>query len=230
MKLLFIVFFCVSLLNGQDFGYAYYSMTDFRSLGVSYNAQKFSPAGSHPFPDSAGFRFTSAMPMIEYREMQARVAVGYQSYTVNGNSHNAFSVFMESGNDFSLSGKEQRNGFFVPIKLSANYLRAGNSTPGQKNFDIGSLGFGAGGKYRYITREFAIQIFATGSIHYASVGFGTEYGSQTSLAGEVQWIVPEIFFGGVIAGYRYERQQWDMSDALLNYRRWYHGPFIGVIF
>lgn len=230
MKPLLIAFFFVSLLRGQDFGYSYYSMTDFRSLGMSYNAQEFSPDGSHPSPDSAGIRFTSAMPMIEYREMQARVAVGYQTYTLNGRSHNAFSVFMESGNDFSLTGKEQRNGFFIPVKLSANYLRAGNSKPGQQNFDIGSLGLGTGGKYRYITKEFAIQIFATGSIHYASVGFGTEYGSQTSLTGEVHLILPEILFGGLVAGYRYERQQWDMSDAQLNYRRWYHGPFIGVIF
>ncbi len=230
MKMIFSIVFTVMLLQGQDFGYTYYTMTDFRSLGVSYNIQEFSPSGSNPLSDSLRIRFTTAMPMFEYREMQARVAVGYQSYSINGRSSNAFSVFMESGNDFSLSGKEQRSGFFIPVKLSANYLRAENPQQGQRNFDIGSLGVGTGMKYRYIAKTFGLQASATGSLHYASVGFGTEYGSQTSLTGEIQCIFPELIFDGLIAGYRYERLEWDMSDTHLNYRRFYHGPFIGIFF
>jgi hypothetical protein len=230
MKILFCILFCFVLLHSQDFGYTYYTMTDFRSLGVSYNIQEFAPSGSNPLPDSLHIRFTTAMPMFEYREMQARVAVGYQSYTIHGRSSNAFSVFMESGNDFSISGKEQRSGFFIPVKLSANYLRAENPQPGQRNVDIGSLGVGTGGKYRYIAKSFGLQVFVSGSLHYASVGFGTEYGSQTSIAGEIQCIIPELIFDGVTAGYRYEQLVWDMSDTQLNYRRLYHGPFIGIFF
>ncbi|MHB1051290.1 MAG: hypothetical protein ACYC09_14515 [Bacteroidota bacterium] len=230
MKIFYCMVFSLVLLHGQDFGYTYYTMTDFRSLGVSYNIQEFAPSGSNPLSDSLRIRITSAMPMFEYREMQARVAVGYQSYTVLGRPSNAFSVFMESGHVFSISGKEQRSGFFIPVKLSANYLRAENPHQGQRNFDIGSLGVGTGVKYRYIAKTFGLQAFAAGSLHYASVGFGTEYGSQTSLTGEIQWIFPELIFEGLTAGYRYERQAWDMSDTQLNYRRFYHGPYIGIFF
>jgi hypothetical protein len=230
MRTAAIIFFFPLLLGAQDFGYSYYTITDFRSLGISYTLQDFRRAGSNPLDDSAAIRFGTNLPMIEYREIGARVAVGYQSYALRGKNVNAFSVYMESGNDFALSGRDQRNGFFIPVKLSANYIRAENTTPGQKNFDIGSLGIGTGGKYRALTRTFGLQAFGTATIHYSSVGFGTEYGSQFSLSGEIQCLLPELLFEGIIVGYRYERQQWDMSNSILNYQRFYHGPFIGIFF
>lgn len=230
MRTMAFIFFFPFLLEAQDFGYSYYTITDFRSLGVSYTLQDFRTAGSNPLHDSAAIRFNTNLPMIEYRELSARVAVGYQSYVLRGKNINAFSVYMESGNDLSLTGRDQRNGFFIPVKLSANYVRAENSVPGQKNFDIGSLGIGAGGKFRYLSKTFGLQAIGTATIHYSSVGFGTEYGSQFSLLGEVQCLFPEVLFEGIIVGYRYERQQWDMSNSILNYQRYYHGPFIGVFF
>ncbi|MEW5800131.1 MAG: hypothetical protein AB1728_14120, partial [Bacteroidota bacterium] len=147
-----------------------------------------------------------------------------------GKSLSSFSVYIESGNDFPLTGREQKNGVFIPIKLSANYVKSESGYKGQKNFDIGSLGVGTGIKYRFITREFGVQVSATGTLHFSNVGFGTEYGSQTALTGEIQIIIPNIFFDGMIVGYRYDKQQWNMNDSSLDYERYYHGPFVGIFF
>ena len=43
MKKFALLFIILAPLYGQDFGYSYYNITDFRSLGVSYNFQNFSP-------------------------------------------------------------------------------------------------------------------------------------------------------------------------------------------
>ncbi|MBI2429858.1 MAG: hypothetical protein HYV29_13895, partial [Ignavibacteriales bacterium] len=82
MKRLFLLALFVQFIRTQDFGFAYYSITDYRSLGASYNMQEFYPSGSNSLPDSMRIRFTTALPSIEYREMNARVAIGYQEYTL----------------------------------------------------------------------------------------------------------------------------------------------------
>lgn len=228
-KIFFTAIFFQSMYS-QDFGFAYYSITDYRSLGASYNAQEFYPSRSNKLHDSLRIRFNTALPSIEYREMDARVAIGYQEYTYAGKSLSSFSVYVESGNDFPLTGREQKNGIFIPIKLSANYVKSESGKLGQKNFDIGSLGVGTGMKYRFITRDFGLQVSATGALHFSNVGFGTEYGSQTALTGEIQIIIPNIFVDGMLIGYRYDRQQWNMNDSSLDYERYYHGPFIGIFF
>ena len=230
MKKFALLFIILAPLYGQDFGYSYYNITDFRSLGVSYNFQNFSPISIATIPDSLRIRFTTNLPAIEYREVGTRIAIGYQEYVLQGRTLSSFSVYMESANDFPLTGKEQQNGFFIPIKLSANYVKAENPFPGQRNFDVGSLGIGGGLKYRFVTRRFAVQAFGMGALHFSNVGFGTEYGTQTSLTGEVQLIIPEIFYDGLVIGYRYESQQWNMNDSILDCKRYYHGPFIGIFF
>ena len=230
MKRIILIGLYFRLLSAQDFGFAYYSITDYRSLGASYNVQEFFPSGSNRLHDSLKIRFTTALPSIEYREMNARVAIGYQEYTHAGKSVSSFSVYVESGNDFPLTGREQKNGVFIPIKLSANYVKSENGQRGQRNFDIGSLGIGTGVKYRIITREFGVQVSATGTLHFSNVGFGTEYGSQTALTGEIQIIIPNIVLEGMIIGYRYDKQQWNMNDSSLDYERFYHGTFVGIFF
>jgi hypothetical protein len=230
MKKFLLILILLNVLRAQDFGFAYYNITDFRSLGVSYNSQNFYPAGSHAQPDSLRIRFNSGLPFIEYREFNSRVAIGYQKYQLSGRQLTSFSVYIESGNDFPITGREQKNGFFIPLKLSANYVKAETPFHGLKNFDIGSLGLGGGAKYRFLARDFGVQTLAVGAIHFSNVGFGTEYGSMASFVMEIQFIFPNIIFDGLIAGYRYEKQKWNMNDAALDYERYYHGPYLGIFF
>lgn len=230
MKILFFIGVIIQVLTSQDFGFAYYNITDFRSLGASYNAQNFYPATTNQLPDSARIRFTTPLPSLEYRELNSRIAIGYQEYSLSGRTVSSFSVYIESGNDVPLSGREQKSGLFIPVKLSANYVKAENPIRGFRNFDIGSLGAGTGAKYRFIAKDFGIQAFAVGAIHFSNVGFGTEYGSMTSLVGEIQFILPNLFLEGAIVGYRYEKQRWNMNDSSLDYERYYHGPYVGIFF
>jgi len=230
MKKLLFIFIFSSYLFSQDFGYTYYNLMDYRALGVSYNLQNFSPAASSALPDSFRIRFKTNLPFIEYREVSSRIAVGYQEYVLGGRTLSSFSVYLESANDFPITGREHQNGIFIPVKLSANYVKAASPYPGQRNFDVGSIGVGAGLKYRYLSQKIGLQAAGMGAIHFSNVGFGIEYGSQTSLTGEIQLIIPEFFYNGMIIGYRYDFQQWNMNDTLLNYRRYYHGPFIGIFF
>lgn len=228
---LLLLSLCLIVVSkGQDFGYEYYNNLEYRSIGVNFSAQEFSPRSSNRLADSSRIRFASHLPFIEYRQLGLRLAAGYQEYSVGGKSHSSLSVYAESSNDFSLTGKAEKNGFFIPVLISANYVNAEAVTALTKDFEVGSLGIGTGIKYRYFSRSLGIQISGTGAFHYSSEGFSVEYGSSLSYAGEVVATFPNLFLGGALIGYRYQFQNWNMSDASFDYQRFYHGPFIGIMF
>lgn len=233
MKKIFLpLLFIGTMLYSQDFGYEYLMLTEYRSIGGSYNVQKFNAQSTNPLSDSNRTTFSTALPCIEFRQHNGRLAVGYQTFTdINGKSKESFSVYAESQNDFPIGIQKQHKGsFFIPIVVSANYLRAASPSPSVKDFDIGSFGIGTGAKFKHFERSFGIQAFAVGSIFYATEGFSTEYGSQTSISAEVQFVFSEVLYQGLLIGYRFESQQWNMNDNSLDYRRQYHGVFIGFIF
>ncbi len=227
--LFFSLVWCMATAKSQDFGYEYYNILDYRSLGVNYSMQEFSPRNSNSLPDSFKISFKTHLPFVEYRELGLRVGVGYQQYVFSGKTRSSFSVYAESGNDIAVSGKAERNGFFLPVVVSANYVNA-EAAGGTKSFEVGSLGIGTGVKYRYFSKTIGFQIYGTAALHYSSEGFSIEYGSSVSYSGEAQLIFPNIFLDGVLLGYRYQFQEWNMSNSSINYERFYHGPYIGIMF
>jgi hypothetical protein len=229
-KVFAVMFVFVNILSAQDFGYEFYNILDYRSVGAGYSFHEFSSSSSNTLPDSARVKITSGFPTLEYRQLGLRIAIGYCSYTVAKKNKSSFSVYAESGNDFAVTGRAERNGLFIPLLVSASYVQAPGGISGYKDFDVGSLGLGTGVKFRYFARSFGFQISGTAAIHYATEGFSTEYGSSLSYAGEAQFIFPEIFLSGITAGYRYQFQNWNMSNSDLNYQRMYHGLFIGFLF
>ncbi len=222
----------VTFTAAQDFGYETTVLSEFRSFGFGYYGQSFRASSSNTLHDSDRIAFTSNMPMIELRQDNGRLAVGYQSYSDRmGKTKKAYSVFVETYNDIPLTGsKGSKSKFSLPIGVAANYLKADAQNRTLSNFDIGSLGIGTGLKYGYFDRSFGVQAFVVGSLYYASEGFSTNYGSQTSLAGEVQVIFGDILFEGIVAGYRYEFQKWNMSNSGMDYQRQHQGAFIGLLF
>ena len=231
-KALFSLAALVSFLGAQDFGYEYLMLTDYRTIGASYNLQQFKAGSSNVLIDSNRIVISSALPFIEFRQNNGRLAVGYQTYTdVKGKSKDSFSAYGESHNDFPLDvSRQSKPSFFIPIVVSANYMRAPSINAGIADFDIGSLGLGTGIKYKHFTRSFGIQAFAVGSLYYASEGFSTDYGTQTSISAEVQLIFSEILYQGILVGYRFELQRWNMNDNALDYQRQYQGLFVGFMF
>lgn len=231
-RLFFLLVPLTTFLWSQDFGYTYSDLTEYRSLGIGYHFQDFRASRSNSLPDSMRTMFSSAMPMIEFRQFNVRIAFGYQGYADrSGFEREAYSVYGETHSDLPLDGTVRtKPSLFVPIVVSANYMRAESGYRTVKGFDIGSLGVGTGLKYRFVDRSFGIQASVVGSLFYSSEGFSVEYGSQTSLVGEVQSVFSDILFEGIVLGYRYEIQRWNMSNNILDYQRWYHGGFVGVLF
>jgi hypothetical protein len=231
-KAFFSVFLFWSFVSAQDFGYEYLMLTEYRSIGAAYNLQHFSSSSSNVLSDSNRIAFSSALPFIEFRQNNGRLAVGYQTFTdIKGKSRESFSVYGESQNDFPIGGsKQSKAAFSLPVVVSANYVRAQSPNTAIADFDIGSLGLGTGIKFKHFERSFGVQAFAVGSLYYASEGFGTDYGSQISLCAEVQLVLTELFYQGLLLGYRFETQRWNMNNSTLDYQRQYHGAFIGVIF
>jgi hypothetical protein len=219
-------------LSAQDFGYEYMMLSEFRAIDASYTLQKFSPRSSNTSSDSTAVRFTTALPFIEFRQSGGRLGIGYQTFSdINGKNRESFSVYGESHNDIALTDRKiQKAALVIPIVVAANYVRAESPRSGVKDFDIGSLGLGTGIKFKHFERSFGVQAFVIGTLYYSSVGFSTEYGSQNSVAAEIQCIIPELIYEGIIIGYRFESQRWNMNDVSLNYQRQYHGAFVGFLF
>lgn len=228
----FIATVLISCVSAQDFGYEYLMLTEYRSLGISYNFQEFRAASSNALADSDRISFSADLPLLEFRQNNGRLAIGYQTFNDNkGKSKESFSIYGESFNDFPLgASKQTKAAFSIPVVVSANYMRAQAFNTSLEDFNIGSLGLGTGIKFKHFERSFGIQAFAIGSLYYASEGFSFGYGSQTSMCGEVQLIFSELIFRGLLAGYRFESQQWNMNNSDLDYRRQYHGVFIGFMF
>jgi hypothetical protein len=227
-----IVLVLVPFAAAQDFGYEYAALSEYRAVAVSYNLQKFSALPSHPPVPLGPISITSPLPCIEFRQNTGRLAIGYQTYSDSTTrSKESFSVYAESHSDFSLTGSRKDQGYwFIPVIVGANYVRAQVPDATKEDFDVGSFGLGTGMKFKYFDRSYGFQAFVTGSLYYASEGFSTDYGTQTSIAGEVQLILPELLYDGILIGYRYESQQWNMNNNTLDYQRYYSGLFIGILF
>ncbi len=223
------IFFCFVAVSAQDFGYEYYSLTEFRSLGGSYSFSNFSARNSNSLPDSQRLAISTHLPAIEFRQLNTRLTLGYQKYSIAGVERTAYSVFAQQGNDLALS-RDSRPNFYIPIFASANYLRAEGKSPNVRTFDIGSVGMGAGLKYRYFDRNFGIEAYGAASIHYSTAGFSAEYGTQNSIMGEILFLLPEIIYEGIIFGGRAEQMNWNMNTPTLNYQRLYSGVFLGILF
>lgn len=231
-KIIHLTIAITGMLVSQDFGYEYTMLSEYRTLGAAYNQQTFSPRSSNTLPDSNRIQFSTALPFIELRQNNGRLSIGYQTYSDRyGKKKESFSVYGETHNDIALTErKNQRAEFVIPIIVAANYLRAESPNNAVKDFDIGSLGLGTGVKFKHFQRSFGVQAFVIGTLFYASEGFSTEYGSQNSVAAELQFIIPQIIYEGIMIGYRFESQRWNMNDVSFNYERQYHGLFAGFLF
>ncbi|MBW7888848.1 MAG: hypothetical protein H3C35_10910 [Bacteroidetes bacterium] len=224
-KIFVVVFLLFSSLYSQDFGYEYAPVNDFRSFGASYSLQQFTPSAGSGIPDSLRIKFSTPLPFFEYRQMDLRAAIGYQTYLLNNKSRSSFSVYLQQASDFLLNGDTQKSGIYLPIILSTNYIMAEGDAGRIRNFEIGSIGAGTGLKYKLIASSFALQLYAAGTYHYSTAGFSTEYGTLLMLQSEILFAFPDV-----IAGYRFEKQEWNLSGQQLDYQRIIHGVFIGLMF
>ncbi len=230
LMLTVVIFIACSSVHSQEFGEENTRLSDFRSIGVGGAVHQFEPAANNSLPDSLRIHFSAIAGIVEYRDLNTHIAFSYTPYTINGTTQAALSLSAESAYDIPLSQSRESQRFFFPIMISTNFLKASGSSRFTKDFNIGSVGIGAGVKYRYIGDSFGVQVYGVGSILVSSQGFSAETGTSTSAMAEASVLLPGIIGEGMIVGYRFESQSWTLSNAIYDYRRQFHGPFIGIFF
>ncbi|HLP17513.1 MAG TPA: hypothetical protein VK470_14715 [Bacteroidota bacterium] len=206
-----------------------YDLIGFRSLGAGAAVNLFEPRSDNALPDSMAIKFSSPTFFLEYRQMNIRLAVAYNHYSLRDAGKSSYAIYADGSTDVPVAVKRS-GGLFLPIFLATNYVRAEGLGNSSGIFDVGSIGIGTGLKYRFLSERFGLQISGGALIHYATVGFSIENGTSTAWRGEVQFLLPELLWNGVTIGYRIDEQQWRMSEAKYNYKRLQHGAFVGLLF
>jgi hypothetical protein len=204
-------------------------LLDFRSFGAGVAANIFESRSDNAQPESLRIKFTSPMMFLEYRQMDIRLAVCYNHYDLHGEGKSSYAIYADGSTDMPIIARRS-GGLFLPIIIATNYVKAEGLGNSSGIFDVGSIGIGTGLKYRYLGESFGLQATVGAVIHYSTVGFSIEHGSSTSGKADVQLLFPYIAWKGALVGYRFETQQWIMTDEKLNYRRMYHGAFVGLFF
>jgi hypothetical protein len=155
---------------------------------------------------------------------------GYTTYTLRGQNRSTIffgaSVFQE----FILSGRRS-SALVMPITLSADFTKAEGVGVERENFNIASVGVGAGLKYRYNSESLDFSIQVGEIVHYSFEGLSTGNGFSAATVADALVLLPgALVFDGVVLGYRFRLQTWGMNREQFNYRSVTHGPFLGVMF
>ncbi len=228
--LVVILLLITEKMQGQFFDETYASLSDFRSLGVGAAYQDFQPRAGNTQADSAKIRFRAPLWSAEYRQMDIRVALGYSSYKFNNDSRSEINFSAESVTDISFSRDRGQGSFFLPVIFSTSFVQASGATNSAKDFNIANIWLGTGLKYKHISESFGVQLTGVGLLYYSTAGFSVQSGSSTAIIAEIQFLFREIIGDGITAGYRFEIQNWTMTDKTLNYSREFQGPFVGIFF
>ena len=207
-----------------------YGSQDARFIAVGVLDREFQPTGNNPLADSAGIAYRVWMPMISFHQGPVQVAFGYTRYTRGGQSKEAVHFGTVFTNELGLGGGRGR-AFSIPVCIAADFTKAEADGPKRDNFNIASLGVGAGLRYQYESPAFDLGIHALGIIHFAFEGLGTGSGSSSALDCDAHMMFKAVHIGnGLVVGYRLRAQRWNMSDETFNYHALSHGPYVGVMF
>lgn len=201
-----------------------------RFIAAGVLDRDFQPTGSNPLADSTGIRYRVWMPMLSFHQGPVQISFGYTRYTRGGESKEAVHFGTVLTNEVGISGGRTRS-FSLPLCLAADFTKAEAAGPQRENFNIASVGVGAGLRYQYGSPAFDAGIHALGIIHFAFEGLGTGSGSSSALDCDAHAMFKSVHIGnGLVLGYRLRVQRWNMSDASFSYHAISHGPYLGVMF
>ncbi len=193
-------------------------------------ATGMAPRSSNAAADSVAMRFSAWMPFIGLRQGPVDLYFGYTRYDRNGSSHPALVLGSTVATELLLAGRTE-SALLLPVLLSVDYTRAENGGAEADNFNVGSIGLGAGLRFRGGGERMDFSLGVTGCAHFSFEGFGAATGSSLAATGEgyIRWSDVPVA-GGIVLGYRARVQTWSMSNDHLDYRLITHGPFLGVMF
>jgi hypothetical protein len=201
-----------------------------RYLYAGVSSMEMMPRTSNSAPDSLAIRFSAWMPFVGLKQGLVDLYFGYTRFTQNGATHPAIVLGTSVAMEVLLTGRTQ-SALLLPVLLSADYTRADAGGAERDNFNVGSVGLGAGVRYRGGGDRVDFSIGVVGCAHFSFEGLNAATGSSLAAIGEasVRWSGVPVG-GGIVLGYRARVQTWTMSNDHLNYQLVTHGPFLGVMF
>jgi hypothetical protein len=221
--------FFASTLYGQYYERPYEQVTN-RFLHVGFLQRDFEPRSSNSLPDSLTTRYSRIMPTIGFRQGLVDITFGYTRFTLRGEDKTSIFAGVTVGNDFPLTFSPT-HALLLPLMISSDYSRTDNTGGDKENFNIGSVGIGAGLKYRFRGPRFEFSLHAAESAQLSFEGFSTGTGFSAATTGEALFVFRDLLLpDGITLGYRFRYQTWNMSNAKFDYKSLSHGAFIGVMF
>ncbi len=206
-----------------------YKPVEARYIYVGATRRDFAPQGSNTAPDSTRISYEKLMPMIGFRQGAVDFFFGYAKFDQRGQSNTTILVGTVVSTEFPVAGQRD-NALVLPLMFAADYTQAESGGPERENFNIASVGLGAGLTYRLSTESLDLSIHAGELLQYASQGLSTGSGFSAATLGDASLILHEIVLDGLALGYRFRYQTWSMSDTQFNYRSVSHGPYLGLLF
>lgn len=207
-----------------------YSSPPARYLYGGFQNMNFRPRSSNPLDDSLAIEFDRGMPVIGFRQGMMDLTFGYTRFTTGGRSRAAIFFGAMLSTEVPVSGKKPGTLVF-PLLVSADYTKAEALGSEKDDFNIASVGVGAGLKYRYSGGSVDFSVGAMEVLHFSSEGFGTGTGFSAATIGEANVMLRKaLILDGVVLGYRFRLQSWSMSNEAFDYRSISHGPYLGIMF
>lgn len=207
-----------------------FTQLEARFIAAGVLDRDFHRGSANPLGDSAAIGYRAWMPMLSFHQGPVTVSFGYTRYTRDGQSKEAVHFGTVLTNDLGLSVRAAST-FSLPVCIAADFTKAEASGPQRDNFNIASLGVGAGLRYQYRSPSFDAGISALGIFHFAFEGLGTGSGSSKAVDCDARFLFKSVHIGdGIVVGYRLRAQRWDMSDERFTYTSIHHGPYLGVMF
>ncbi len=170
------------------------------------------------------------MPIIGFRQGPTDIAFGYSTYTLKGLTRSTVFLSATVSQDIPLAGRRP-SALVMPLLISADFTKAEGLGRERADFNVASVGLGAGLKYRYSGPTIEFSLLAIEAAQYSSEGFSVGSGFSALTMADVTLVLRDaVVLDGIALGYRFRYQTWSMSDSQFNYSSLSHGPFIGILF
>jgi hypothetical protein len=207
-----------------------YEQTTNRFIHVGFFQRDFHPRTTNSLPDSLTVNYSRIMPTIGFRQGLVDITFGYTRFSLRGQDKSSIFAAVTVGNDLPLTSARTQ-ALHLPLMISSDYTRTDNTGGDRENFNIGSVGIGAGLKYRLTQRGFEFSLRVAEAVHWSLEGFSTGSGFSAATLAEALFVFRDVLLlDGITLGYRFRYQTWNMNTPKFDYKSLSHGAFVGVMF
>jgi hypothetical protein len=200
-----------------------------RFLSAGVVRREFSAMPSNTAPDDVRIGFGRILPSLLYHQAGFEIMGGYGTYRPGGVS--APIVFLTSTytSEFPSAGLRGR-AIALSLALGADYAKSGSKGTARDDFNLASVGIGAGVASSADLGGVRMSLSAHALIHLSYEAYSTRSASSPAvIAGATFMISGGPIGDGVAVGYRFRWQQWS-TGGYFDYRTLNHGLFVGVLF